>query len=106
MDFWYNNGSGALEWIIRPYQINNNGEQEFSRSSPKISRGDILHIYSRSIDTAGALHWNPVGQVVWSEDTKVQKKPMPCGKYGLEVIAIDLAGNTGESGIIPYNISC
>ena len=106
MDFWYNSASGALQWIVRPYLINESGEQDFSRSSATVTPGDTLTIYSRVISPDGALQWDVAGQVLWSEKSSVQKRTMPCGEYGMEVIAIDIEGNSGESGVIPYEIPC
>lgn len=105
MDFWYNSESGALQWIFRPYFITSDGYQEFSRSSADISPGDNLSIFSRVIKSDGSFAWSQAGQIIWSEKTKIQKKAMPEGKYGIEIVAMDLAGNTGYSGIIPYEVS-
>jgi len=37
---------------------------------------------------------------------KVKTMKRPCGENGLQVIATDLAGNTGQTGIIPSLIPC
>lgn len=106
MDFWYDSESGALKWIARPYSLTSDGYQEFSRSSAEITPGDSLTIFSRVIEKDGSLGWGEAGKITWSDKTRVQKKAMECGRYGLEVVAVDLAGNTGYSGVTPYDIPC
>lgn len=106
IDLWYDTDTKALQWEIRPYSLNANGEQEFSRSSARLSSGDQLVVFSRSMDADGSLSWEEAGRITWSDETRMMKRMMPCGEYGMEVVAIDLAGNVGESGVMAYAIPC
>ncbi|HWQ67217.1 MAG TPA: clostripain-related cysteine peptidase [Methanospirillum sp.] len=106
IDLWYNSEIGDLKWIIRPYSYDETGQQEFSRSAARLSTGDELQIYSRAITETGEYFWTEAGHVRWSEAAILQKKRMPCGKYGIAVVATDLAGNIGQSEVIPYDIPC
>lgn len=106
MDLWYDPTTGALKWIMRPYTINAKGEQEFERSTATPSPGDYFVVYSIVIDPSGSITWEEIGKVKWSKEMRVNNLKMPCGEYGLQSMAIDLAGNTGETDIVPYSIPC
>lgn len=106
MDLWFNPESGALQSVLRPYSINGFGEQVFGRSVTEPEPGDIFIMYSLVISQDGKTNFKEIGRVTWSEEMKVKTMKMPCGEYGLQVTATDLAGNTGITDIIPYSIPC
>lgn len=106
MDLWYDPASHRLNSVMRPYALTSDGEQVFSRSAATPRPGDLFIIYSLVINPDGETAFSEIGRVTWSEGMAVKTMKMPCGEYGLQVMATDLAGNTGQTGIIPYSIPC
>ncbi len=106
INLWYDPVSNTLNYNLQPYSINTNGEQEFARSVATPRLGDLFIIYSLVITPEGVTTFTEIGRVTWSEGMTIKTMKMPCGEYGLQVMATDLAGNTGQTEIIPYSIQC
>ncbi|HWQ65605.1 MAG TPA: clostripain-related cysteine peptidase [Methanospirillum sp.] len=105
IDLWYDPTTTRLSWSINPYEMRD-GRQEFDRASPQLYAGDVLSAYTITLDSSGATKWEQTGSITWKEGTTVRHQKMPCGEYGLQILATDLNENTGESEIIPYKIPC
>ncbi|HWQ65608.1 MAG TPA: clostripain-related cysteine peptidase [Methanospirillum sp.] len=107
MDIWLNSETSAVQWVMRPYSIDDEGREEFERSAATLYPGDVLVVGSQLIDKDGnSLGWTEIGRVIWSDEMSIQILPMPCGRYGTQIVAIDLAGNVGGSEITEQVINC